>query len=156
MSDIDRITTAIARNNLAALRKLVRDSAAANATEDGLTLLMVCALDEFVDASLVQFLIDQGADVDAVESGEKYTALHFAARDQRREIVETLLKAGAKVDVCDAKGKTPLRHCLSSSKRDPAIVEMLVAHGAEAKKSTQRKLAAKADEATKKKVKENA
>ena len=153
MSLVDRITTAIARNNLPALKKLVRDAETANSISDGLTLLMACALDEDVDASLVQFLIDQGADVNAVESGEKYTALHFAARDQRLEIVETLLGAGAKADVRDAKGKTPLRHCLSRKDRNPAIVEMLQAREAKTKKSTASKTASKAAAATNKKVK---
>jgi ankyrin repeat protein len=40
------------------------------------------------------------------------TALHFAARTGQKEIVEILLRAGAKVDARDANGRTPLNYAI--------------------------------------------
>ena len=36
------------------------------------------------------------------------TALHYAAYSNREKIVQQLLKAGAKPDIADAEGQTPL------------------------------------------------
>jgi ankyrin repeat protein len=134
MSDVDKITTAIARNNLSALRKLVSTDEANLKDEDGVTLLVNAILGENVGLPVLQFLIDQGADVNEEDSA-KYTALHFAARAQRKEMVEALLKAGAKPDGADADGNTPLIHCVMSGlEPNREIVQLLLRHGADPKK----------------------
>jgi ankyrin repeat protein len=133
MSTLDKITTAIARNNLAALRKLItRENA--NAVDDGFTLLTTTVLYEETDPRILQLLIDRGADVNVADDDRQYTALHFAARDQRREMVKILLDAGAEVDTIDADGTTPLCHCVMRPNTDLEIVKLLLAHGADPKK----------------------
>jgi len=134
-SNVDKITTAIVRNNLSALRKLVNADNANLRDEDGFTLLMTAILDEDVGLPLAQFLIDQGAEVNAEDPEKKYTALHFAARDQRREMVEALLRAGAKPDAVEADGNTALTHCVMAGEEpDLEIVKLLLQHGADPKK----------------------
>jgi ankyrin repeat protein len=133
MNLLDRITTAIARNNLAALRKLItRENA--NLVEDGFTLLTITVLYDETDPRILQLLVDRGADVNAADDDRQYTALHFAARDQRSEMVKILLDAGAEVDAIDADGTTPLCHCVRSPNTDLEIVKLLLEHGADPKK----------------------
>jgi uncharacterized protein len=58
------------------------------------------------DVETARILIDQGADLNAVQAGG-YTPLHQAAAAGRREFVLLLLEAGADPDkLCD-QGKTP-------------------------------------------------
>lgn len=60
-----------------------------------------------------RLLIDSGANVNAVDSGRGRTPLHQVVsngslNDERRAILVLLLDKGAKVDVRDKEGKTPL------------------------------------------------
>ena len=69
---------------------------------------------------VMRFLLDGGANIDAVKwehNEEAYmtwtlfglgTALHYAAKGGYADRVELLLKRGAKVDVMDSNGETPL------------------------------------------------
>lgn len=131
---IDRITTAIARNNLAALRKLVTRENANLEDEDGFTLVMNVILDEDAGPEMLKLLIERGADVHVAEREERLTALHLAARALRRDMVEILLAAGAAVDPLDSSGTTPLCLCVQRLEPDLAIVKLLLAHGADPKK----------------------
>ena len=80
------VTDAIFRRDLAALEKL--DSAVVNTRDgDGFTPLMVAVLEDGTDPSVVKVLIERGADVNAVEPGQRWTALHFAAQGQKEAIV---------------------------------------------------------------------
>jgi ankyrin repeat protein len=133
MSELDKIETAIARNNLAALKKLVSAKNVNSRDEDGFTLAMNVVLDDETDPQLLQLLVERGADVNAVDE-QRYTALHFAARDQRCELVKILLEAGAHVDAVEAMGNTPLCLCASSSRPDLEIVKLLLQHGADQRK----------------------
>jgi ankyrin repeat protein len=88
--------------------------------------------------SVVHAILDSGFDPNTVldpESG--HTALHYAVRvfrDQvgpRKAVVEKLLASGAKVDVSDKWGRTPLFYAVTANyKRD--LVKLLLAAGAEA------------------------
>jgi Ankyrin repeats (3 copies) len=81
----------------------------------------------------VKFLLDNGADVLAVDT-EKRTPLHTAFGGYyNASIVEMLLQAGADIDVQDAKMRTPL-NCLEISKaRETAsdCARLLVEAGAD-------------------------
>ncbi|THU76051.1 ankyrin, partial [Dendrothele bispora CBS 962.96] len=56
---------------------------------------------------IVQYLIDQKAEVDKVD-GSGWTALHIAASAGHDSIVEELIGAGADINRRNDKGITPL------------------------------------------------
>jgi len=81
----------------------------------------------------VKFLIESGANVNAVDAHFGRTPLHkicdHAGLDgERKEIAELLLDKGAKVDVKDSTGKTPLALALES--RNDDAVKLLRERGA--------------------------
>ena len=107
-------------NNLDAVRVLVGGGADLNIpTEHGTTALMLAAgagteasrprprEERSTAVETVRFLIDHGADVNAV--GEfNWTALHSASMQGLNDVIEILAAKGAKLDVKDRFGQTPL------------------------------------------------
>jgi len=130
MNYLDEILGAISRKDIMALKMLtpthvnIRD-------QDGMTTLMNAILEEDVDPSIVRLLIERGADINASDTSEKWTALHLAARDQNEEIVSILLEAGATVDPVDVFGNTPLWRSVMNSNSSLATIKELVKHGAD-------------------------
>jgi ankyrin repeat protein len=59
------------------------------------------------------------------------TLLHLAAHDGKIQAAGALLKAGAAVNARDARGKTPLFLAVSISTTTPAMVQLLLDHGAD-------------------------
>ena len=57
---------------------------------------------------MIDYLVDRGISVNAFDDGQHWTALHFAARDQKPKVVELLLAHKAEVDSVDSFGNTPL------------------------------------------------
>lgn len=94
----------------------------------------------------VRHLLDLGVDVDALYGGDGYwdvapgsTALHVAAWRASHTTVRLLLERGARVDVRDGRGRSPLtlavRACVDShwtDQRSPESVGALLAAGATA------------------------
>src|SRR5439155_18991587 len=72
----------------------------------GLTALDVAAFLGFDE--LAKLLIERKANVNAA-SNDGYRPLHFAVRQESLPVVRLLLAAGAKIDVDDNQGRTPLR-----------------------------------------------
>jgi len=99
------------------------------ADADGRTPLMHAVLGG--DLQLIQLLIDRGVDVNVADRGQRWTALHFAARDQNAPAVRSLLDAGAAVDPVDVFGNTPLWRAVMNVKADPAAIRELLARGAD-------------------------
>lgn len=95
--------------------------------EDGLTPLLLAA-DERADQT-VALLLKLGADINAQSTAEKYTALHYAAHNSDTDTLKLLVKAGAKLDIKDAKGLTPLHH--AAIEADDDHVEYLLGKGAD-------------------------
>lgn len=62
---------------------------------------------------------------------EGRTPLHFAAQEQRADMVRLLLKAGAIVDAEDKHGNTPLWKAVFSSRGDGEVIGILRAGGAD-------------------------
>jgi ankyrin repeat protein len=98
--------------------------------DDGRSLVMHAVLAEQADSEMINFLVDRGADVNLTDKAQKWTALHFAARDQKVEMVETLIQRGAQIDPKDSFGNTPLWRCVMNTSPNLRIVQTLVRAGA--------------------------
>ncbi len=79
---------------------------------------------------LALLLIDCGTDVNAGDK-KAYTALHFAAQTGEVGIAASLIEHGAKIDVQDAWGNTPLGVAVSNSRCNGEMIRLLLAHGAD-------------------------
>jgi len=82
-----------------------------------------------------EFLIAQGADVNAVENRDGQTPLHIACWSHPgggtdgEALVENLIQRGANINARDKAGRTPLHHATSSDAR--SIIPLLIRHGAD-------------------------
>jgi ankyrin repeat protein len=130
MMKLDDILDAVYRGDVSAIKQATIAEINA-ADDDRRSPLMHAILAEHADRSIVRLLIDCGADVNVADKDQKWTALHFAARDQKEPIVRVLLEAGAKVDPVDVFGNTPLWRAVSIASPDPNIVKDLLEHGAD-------------------------
>lgn len=128
--------TAVYRKEYDSLRTILKNDFNVNTgdKEDGITLLMYAILAANADSEMVKFLIQCGADVNIQDRSQKYTALHFAARDQREDIVKVLLENGAEVNAQDKFGNTPLSECVTNNSPNLNIVRMLLKEGADPNK----------------------
>jgi len=80
--------------------------------------------------SFIQRAIATGAlDVDEPHGDMQICALHAAAARGRADIVQSLLKAGAQVDVLDVEGKSALHHAAGHDHDD--VLRVLVSKGAD-------------------------
>ena len=110
----------------------------------GLTPLMMAAgWNGNVEA--VKLLLAKGANVNAVSrpvmglptriAPSKFgnlTALLMAAPFGPPELIQTLLDAGAQVNGVDVRGMSPLMLAVANDHQDPAVISMLLNHGADA------------------------
>lgn len=129
MATLHEILGAVYRKEFVNLERLSKDEA--NTTdEDGRTPLMHAILDDDADASVIKLLIARGSNVNVADRGQRWTPLHFAARDANEEIVQALLDAGASVDTPNIFGSTPLLEHIGGPKKDASMVRKLLAHGA--------------------------
>ncbi|KAK6638711.1 hypothetical protein RUM43_006978 [Polyplax serrata] len=81
--------------------------------------------------SIVEYLLDHGADVHAKDKGG-LVPLHNACSYGHYEVTELLVKHGASVNVADLWKFTPLHEAAAKGKYD--IVRLLLKHGADASK----------------------
>ncbi len=136
---LDKILTAIARNQVATFKKLVTADLADAVDEDGYTLLACVVLDEDADVEMARHLIGLGASINHVDAPEeKWTPLALALRDGRTEIAKLLLNSGARAIAKDSSGNTPLHyamHCLGYDHipQEPILkmLALLLARGAD-------------------------
>lgn len=93
----------------------------------GLNALM-CAINH---PDVARFLLGHGANVDAVDSQFKRTALIYATLSAKPEMVQVLLDHGAKVGAKDAAGRTALDYVRYHTDADSRkIAALLRKHGA--------------------------
>ncbi|XP_033645238.1 E3 ubiquitin-protein ligase MIB1-like [Asterias rubens] len=78
--------------------------------DDGYTALHLAALNNHVEVA--ELLVNQGhANLD-IQNVNQQTALHLAVERQHTQIVRLLVRAGAKLDIPDKDGDTPLHEAL--------------------------------------------
>jgi uncharacterized protein len=130
--NIDELIERVYQKDYSALKRLIAGGADLNSTDsDGRTPLMHAVLDDEADPQMVRFLANNGANPDTSEPVQKWTALHFAARDQKLPIVAALSEYVIKIDPEDVFGNTPLWRCVMSTRVQPDIVRLLLSKGAD-------------------------
>jgi len=78
---------------------------------------------------LLRSLIERGANVNH-QTRYGYCGLHFAGQNKLAEIAGILLDAGAKTELRDIHGNTPLWTAGFSARGDFAVFKLLLQHGA--------------------------
>jgi ankyrin repeat protein len=135
--------SAAAGNDTETIRQVVNAGADVNAADfAGFTALIHAASNRNLDA--VRLLLAKGADVNArsgdgsfqkVKAGSialgYFTPLIGAAPLGSHELIATLLDAGAKINVADLRGMTPLMLAVANDRQNLDVIRLLVARGAE-------------------------
>ena len=132
-NSLNEILQAIGDRDLVSLEQIGPDTVNLRDPE-GRTPLMNAILEETPDPAVVKCLISRGADVNIHDDDQQWTALHFAARDQKEFLVRILLQAGALVDPVDVFGNTPLWRSVMNATEDLGAIRELAAHGADPNK----------------------
>ncbi|WP_345949610.1 ankyrin repeat domain-containing protein [Mucilaginibacter sp. PAMB04274] len=95
---------------------------------------VVMAINAQAPTEAIKYLIDQpGNNVDKLTHDGR-TYLHWAANRGNVEVVEYLLSKGAKTNVEDSHGTTPLNFAAASGQANTKIYDLCLAHGANLKK----------------------
>ena len=78
---------------------------------------------------LTEILIEEGANVNTVDTNEEEHALHFASRRNNADVMDMLLKCGADINAANAFKWTALHW--ACYQMYPAVVESLLRHAAD-------------------------
>lgn len=128
------ILTIIEEGNLHELEIFIKKADDINAKYDDRSLLHHvidnCENNYF---KVIELLINSGADINSQQSCFKETPLHriCARTNVKIDVVEFLLDRGAKVNVENISGKTPVFHCNFSYSVE--LLNLLVKYGADIK-----------------------
>ena len=84
-------------------------------------------IEHYTQSEMVEFLIDSGIDVNYQSNGRdnSRSALHNAVAMGHVEIVKSLIKNGALVEIKDKNGNTPLWNSVMSYRGNEKNVEMI-------------------------------
>lgn len=94
------------RSRLDILIALLNGGASVNLAYKGWTSLTLAACSG--DHEIVTFLLEHGADIEAVITESEMTAIHCAARDGHLQTVKILVDKGANIEAISLQGSTPL------------------------------------------------
>ena len=132
---MNQLIKATYRKDLSQMQKILDKGYDINTTDsDGRTALIHAVLDSDPDIEVIKFLIQNGSHINTQDPIQKWSALHFAARDNKKDIVSTLLNYNPDVDIVDIFGNTPLWRAVMSFKDDPTIISELLQSGADPSK----------------------
>lgn len=114
---------------IAAIRLLVNRGAKINGRDgDGMTPLITAAT-EAQNGSVIDLLLELGANINA-QAKSGMTALDYAAFSCNNQLVELLIRRGAKPNVGEGRRRSsPIKHCVSGE--NLLGLELLVAAGAD-------------------------
>lgn len=90
---------------------------------------MICVAARSGKKEMIQWLIDHGADIDAVSQDRGYSAVMDAVWKSNREIVDLLVKLGANLNFIGRDGQSVL--VLATGTGNTKICEILVRNGAD-------------------------
>ena len=127
--EIDELMYAAREGDLIKVQSILKRGTVTIHTQGPLNLTALAAAVPSGNVKLVQFLIDQGSDVNV--NVAETTPLSRAINTQDVEMVQLLLDAGANPNF-RGKGQKPLIH-LAIIQGKPEIVTLLVKHGASLK-----------------------
>lgn len=126
------ISLILEEGNLEELKNYIENGADVNGKYDGKSLLHF-AIDNCENnySEIIEFLLNSGADINSCESYLKETPLHrlCARANPRMEMIQLLLDRGAKVNIENVAGKTPIFYCNFSYSVE--LLDLLVKHGAD-------------------------
>jgi ankyrin repeat protein len=105
------------------------DSDKCNVTPYGQSLLLHAVFENKMN--ILKFLIEQGRDLNKGDDDDGVTPLHAAALENNREAAAALLSSGARADIEDRYGNTPLLRAVYSYKGDLSVISLLLQHGAD-------------------------
>ena len=129
------VIKAVEYNSLDHLKLLREKGADLNvATPDGYTVLFKAVSNRKISDELVEYLVKNGADVNAVsEKHDNVTPLITAVRERRPQAVSILLAAGAQPDAVNSKGRTALTFAVGNrdEKENLEMAEALLKAGAD-------------------------
>lgn len=124
--------SSIYKKDLVGIEKLLNDGLDINCLDkDGRSALIHAVLDSDPSEMVVTFLIENGININIKDKSQQWSALHFAARDNKANIVKILLENNAVVDAIDIHGNTPLWRAVMSFNGDDSLVSELVRFGAD-------------------------
>ncbi len=118
-------------DSVATVRALVESGALINVLDDESATPLHFAVGN-CNAEMTGYLIDKGAQVNIKDGKRGLTVLHLAAMLGQKDIIEQLLKAGARTDEKDNEGNTALDHARYHGFVTAA--KLLETHGAKAAK----------------------
>lgn len=126
------ISLILIEGNIEELKQYIGNGADVNGKYDGKSLLHF-AIDNCENnySEIIEFLINSGADINSCESYLKETPLHrlCARANPRMEMIQLLLDRGAKVNIENVAGKTPIFYCNFNYSLE--LLDLLVKHGAD-------------------------
>ncbi|MGO4290990.1 ankyrin repeat domain-containing protein [Chitinophaga sp. RAB17] len=112
------------------MKTLVTDGADVNSVDarDGSPILQRAVIEN--KKAMIDFLIAHHVDVNKTDR-RGMTALHYAAMYKFIDIAETLIDAGAPIDIADQSGNTPLAYAISDKREGYLeMIKLLIDHGA--------------------------
>ncbi len=128
--------TAIEKGKLEHAKLLLENGADIDKRDETDRTILMLACFEGYDLSIINFLLNHGADIHAMREGNKQTPLELASSQGHEEIVKFLLENGADPNYGDEEAElnnsetTALTEAVTG--RFPAVVELLLAHDANA------------------------